>query len=69
MEMGRFLRLAVAISTVAAFSTVTAEAASELEDAAEGRQSERCAALVERLETQCGALLDAIAKLSIVPSS
>ncbi len=51
--------------TVGAFSTVTADVASTLEDAAEREEGESCAALVERLGRLCAALLDATATLAI----
>src|SRR5262249_49587543 len=53
------------VGTVGAFSTVTAEVASTLEDAAIRQDSESCAALVERLGSLCDALLDATETLSI----
>jgi two-component system sensor histidine kinase/response regulator len=51
--------------TVGAFSTVTADVASTLEDAAVRQEPESCAALVERLGSMCDALLEATATLSI----
>ncbi len=53
------------VGTVGAFSTVTADVATMLEDAAESRALESCAALVDRLGSMCDALLDATAQLSI----
>ena len=53
------------VGTVGTFSTVTADVASALEDAAEGQERASCAALVERLGALCDALLDATATLSI----
>jgi len=53
------------MGTVSTFSTVAAEVAATLEDAAECRETQRCAALVERLGTLCDALIDATATLSI----
>jgi len=54
-----------AVGTVGAFSTVTADVASALEDAAVRQEREICAALVERLGSMCDALLDATETLSI----
>jgi PAS domain S-box-containing protein len=51
--------------TVGAFSTITADVASALEDGAIRQELESCAALVERLASLCDALLDATATLSI----
>jgi HPt (histidine-containing phosphotransfer) domain-containing protein len=51
--------------TVCTFSTVTADVASTLEDAAVRQEPETCAALVERLGSMCDALLEATATLSI----
>ncbi len=53
------------VGTVGAFSTVTAGVASTLEDAAIREDRESCAALVERLGSLCGALLDATVTLSL----
>jgi two-component system, sensor histidine kinase and response regulator len=57
------------VGTVGAFSTLAADAASRLEDAAMQEDRERCAALVEELGSQCDALLEATATLSIDSSS
>jgi hypothetical protein len=53
------------VGTVGAFSTITADVASALEDAAIRQELESCVALVERLASLCDALLDATAMLSI----
>jgi PAS domain S-box-containing protein len=53
------------VGTVGAFSTVTADMASTLEDAAVRGDRESCATLVLRLGSQCDALLDATLALSI----
>jgi CheY-like chemotaxis protein len=50
---------------VGIFSTVTADVASTLEDAAVRQEPESCAALVERLGSLCDALVEATATLSI----
>jgi two-component system sensor histidine kinase/response regulator len=66
---GDFARLREAahrlIGTVGTFSTVTADVASTLEDAAVRQDPESCGALVERLGSMCDALLEATATLSI----
>jgi CheY-like chemotaxis protein len=53
------------VGTAGAFSTITADVASALEDAAIRQELESCAALVDRLASLCDALLDATATLSI----
>jgi two-component system sensor histidine kinase/response regulator len=53
------------LATVGAFSTVTADVASTLEDAAIREESDVCAGLVERLGSLCDALLVATERLSI----
>jgi len=50
---------------VGAFSTVTADVASTLEDVAVRQEPESCAALVEQLGSMCDALLEETATLSI----
>ena len=53
------------VGTVGAFSTLTADMASTLEDAAIRGDSESCAALVVRLGSLCHSLLDATLTLSL----
>jgi CheY-like chemotaxis protein len=53
------------VGTVGAFSTITAGVASTLEDAAIRNDRESCAALVDQLDSQCKALLDATVTLSV----
>ncbi len=53
------------VATVGAFSTVAADAASTLEDAAIREDRASCAALVRQLDSQCDALLEATVTLSI----
>jgi signal transduction histidine kinase/DNA-binding response OmpR family regulator len=53
------------VGTVAAFSTVTADVASTLEDAAVRHELESCTAFVERLGSMCEQVLDATATLSL----
>jgi two-component system sensor histidine kinase/response regulator len=53
------------VGTVGTFSSVTADVASALEDAATREELESCRALVERLDSMCDALLDATATLSL----
>jgi hypothetical protein len=53
------------VGTVGAFSTVTADVATTLEDAATGGDLDICAALVERVDRMCAALLDATVTLSL----
>jgi len=53
------------VATVGAFSTVTANIASALEDAAIREERGSCAALVDRLGSLCDALIDATEKLTI----
>jgi two-component system sensor histidine kinase/response regulator len=66
---GDFTRLREAAHRLAGmvgtFSTVTADVASTLEDAAVRQEPESCGALVERLGSMCDALLEATATLSI----
>jgi two-component system, sensor histidine kinase and response regulator len=66
---GDFVRLREAahhlVGTVGAFSTVTAEVAATLEDAAVRHERESCALLVDRVESLCEALLVATATLSL----
>jgi PAS domain S-box-containing protein len=65
---GDFARLREAAhrltGTVGTFSTVAADVASTLEDAAIRQEPESCAALVERLGSMCDALLEETATLS-----
>jgi CheY-like chemotaxis protein len=53
------------VGTVSTFSTLTADVASTLEDAATRGERERCAALVEQVGSLCDALLVATATLSL----
>jgi response regulator RpfG family c-di-GMP phosphodiesterase len=53
------------VGTVAPFSTVTADLAVTLEDAAMGEDLDSCAPLVERLERMSQGLLDATVTLSL----
>jgi two-component system, sensor histidine kinase and response regulator len=53
------------VATVGAFSTVTADVALTLEDAAIREETESCVALVDRLGSLCSALLDATMTLTI----
>jgi two-component system sensor histidine kinase/response regulator len=66
---GNFARLRDAahrlVGTVGAFSTLTADVASTLEDDADHHDLGSCAPLVERLGSMCDALLDATSSLWI----
>jgi HPt (histidine-containing phosphotransfer) domain-containing protein len=53
------------VGTVGAFSTVAADVASTLEDAAIRDDRESCTVLVARLGSLCDALLEAIETLSL----